>query len=179
MNWGKHCLLNSIKNNDKIPNFRIFKRILEIIKTTFSKVIYFSFKVTLHDTTKKQKTLTFLSAVILIPVGLYTKFYSGIGAVWVHNSLGGLVYVVFWCLVFYFLFPYTKIILITAGVLFVTCCLEFMQLWEPAFLTAIRSTFTGRAMIGNSFNWSDFPYYFLGAFTGFFWIRLIRRLSLK
>ena len=136
-------------------------------------------KMTLNSTMKKQKIHTFFSAVILIPIGLYTKLYSGIGAVWVHNSLGGLVYVVFWCLVFYLLLPSAKIILITSGVLFVTCCLEFMQLWEPPFLTAIRSTFTGRAMIGNSFNWSDFPYYFLGAFAGFFWMRLIRRLSLK
>jgi hypothetical protein len=137
------------------------------------------YKTVLEYSARKQKIIALLSAIVLIPIGVYTKFYSGIGATWVHNSLGGFIYVVFWCLVFYFLFPKVKISFITLSVLIVTCCLEFTQLWNTPFLAAIRSTFIGRAMIGNSFNWFDFPYYFLGAFTGFIWLLVIRRVSMK
>ena len=137
------------------------------------------YKTVLEYSARKQKIIAFLSAFVLIPIGIYTKFYSGIGATWVHNSLGGFIYVVFWCLVFHFLFPKGKISFITLSVLIVTCCLEFTQLWNIPFLMSIRSTFIGRAMIGNSFNWFDFPYYFLGALIGFFWLQVIRRVSMK
>ena len=125
---------------------------------------------------RKKRLLTILSAILLIPVGLYTKFYTGFGAEWVHNSLGGVIYVIFWCLIVYFLFPLGRIIRIAVGVLLVTCCLEFTQLWNTPFLAMIRSTFAGRAMIGSSFSWLDFPYYFMGAVLGSFWMWIISKV---
>jgi hypothetical protein len=40
--------------------------------------------------------------------------------------------------------------------------LEFLQLWRPPLLQAVRSTFLGHALVGSSFAWSDFPYYGAG-----------------
>ena len=41
-------------------------------------------------------------------------------------------------------------------VLAVTFALEFLQLWKPPFLQAVRSTFLGHVLIGSSFSWFDF-----------------------
>ena len=55
---------------------------------------------------------------------------------------------------------------IAAGVVLVTCGLEFLQLWHPPWLQAIRSTFLGASLLGTSFSWWDFPAYVVGAGVG-------------
>ena len=39
-----------------------------------------------------------LALVGLVPLGLYTKVYAGPVTAWVNNSLDGVFYVLFWCL---------------------------------------------------------------------------------
>jgi hypothetical protein len=39
-------------------------------------------------------------------------------------------------------------------VLVATCLLEFLQLWHPPLLEAVRSTFIGRTVLGTSFTWN-------------------------
>jgi hypothetical protein len=117
---------------------------------------------------------TVISLMVIVPLGFYTKFYAGPAAGLVNNSLGGVVYEVFWCLLLS-LFPGTsRPGVIAASVLIVTCCLEFLQLWHPPFLEILRSTFIGRTVLGTSFTWSDFPYYFLGCGIGWLWMRRLR-----
>ncbi len=82
----------------------------------------------------KQRWLTLLFIILIIPLGFFTKFYSGPAMNWISNSVGGLLYEIFWCLVFYFLFPKTRPFLIALIVLISTCFLEFLQLWHPPFL---------------------------------------------
>lgn len=111
------------------------------------------------------KTLIFL--LIIIPTGFATKFYSGPAASWVNDSLGGLFYEMFWCLLTFLFFQNAKPLVIPASVFFVTCGLEFNQLWHPEFLEVIRNNFIGRTILGTSFNWSDFIYYFIGSGVGY------------
>ena len=125
----------------------------------------------------KIRLYTILSLFLITPVGFYTKFYEGPAAHWVNNSLGGVFYEIFWCLLIFFLVPGVRPALIAVGVLLVTCGLECMQLWHPPFLQWIRGTFLGAAVLGTSFVWTDFPYYFAGSGIGWFWIRLIKRYS--
>ena len=99
----------------------------------------------------------------VVPVGLATKFYGGPAEVWVHAHAGGLLYVVFWCLLALAIWPQFSPWVIGVVVLVITSLLEFLQLWHPPLLQAIRSTFLGHALIGSSFSWSDFPYYGAGA----------------
>ena len=47
---------------------------------------------------RRQRRWTGLALVGLVPLGLYTKVYAGSAAAWVNNSLGGVFYVLFWCL---------------------------------------------------------------------------------
>ncbi len=121
----------------------------------------------------KKKLLAVLLLLFLITVGFYTKIYSGVGLEWVNNKLGGVFYEVFWILLFFILLPVVKPIKISAWVLIITCMLEFLQLLDHEILAIIRANFFGQAIIGNSFAWSDFPYYFAGSLLGFLMLRLI------
>jgi len=119
---------------------------------------------------KRNRAMVFWLCVI-VPLGFYTKFYSGPAANWVHNSLGGVFYEIFWCLLAAWLLPRSASGKIAVTVLLGTCALEFLQLWHPAWLQAVRGNFIGQAILGNSFAWSDFPYYFIGSALGWLWIR--------
>jgi len=112
--------------------------------------------------------------VLVTPLGFYTKFYAGPGRGWVNDSLGGLFYVVFWCLAVTFVRPRSRPGVVAVSVLGVTCLLEFLQLWHPPFLEMIRSHFIGRTLIGDYFDWNDFPYYFAGAGIGWALAKWIR-----
>ena len=121
----------------------------------------------------KPRIITALIILLLVPIGFYTKYYSGPGQVWVNNSLGGSLYVVFWCLVVFFFFPKAKPLKITIWVFSITCILEFLQLWHPPLLEYIRGNFIGRTILGNSFNWMDYLYYFFGGLIGFVIVNFI------
>jgi len=127
----------------------------------------------------KQRLVALFLLIIITPIGFFTKFFSGPAESWISDSFGGLLYEIFWCLVFFFLFPKSKPIAIASIVLVVTSILEFMQLWHPAFLEILRRNFIGRTILGNSFNWFDFPYYFLGSALGWLALMFIQRTSTK
>ncbi|MBN1895779.1 DUF2809 domain-containing protein [bacterium] len=116
-----------------------------------------------------------LFLLVLIPTGFATKFYSGPLRTYVNDSLGGVLYVVFWIGIFAFLLQRAQGRTITLAVLAVTCGLEFLQLWHPPFLESIRSCFMGKTLIGHSFAWLDIPHYFIGAAAGYGVLRLLKR----
>jgi ascorbate-specific PTS system EIIC-type component UlaA len=111
----------------------------------------------------KRSKWTLTAIVLIVPLGFYSKFYSGPAAGWVNNSLGGVLYVIFWCLLFSLVFYRVKNWKIVTGVFAVTCILEFLQLWHPPFLEAARDTFIGVTLLGNSFSWPDLAYYLAGS----------------
>jgi hypothetical protein len=119
---------------------------------------------------KRNRAMVFWLWVI-VPLGFYTKFYSGPAENWVHGSLGGVFYEIFWCLLAAWLFPRTAPGKIALAVLLCTCALEFLQLWHPAWLQVVRGYFIGQAILGDCFAWSDFLYYFIGGALGWLWIK--------
>ena len=121
----------------------------------------------------KRQHWTFISILIITPIGFYSKFYHGPAASWVNDSLGGLFYEIFWCLGAFLFFPKSKPWKISAIVLTITCLLEFLQLWHPPFLELLRSYFIGATILGSSFAWLDFPYYLFGSGIGWLWLRCI------
>jgi len=123
----------------------------------------------------QSRKITLFFLLFIIPLGFYTKFYSGPAHVWVNNSLGGLLYEIFWCLIFFFIFPKANPIKIALWVFSITCTLEFLQLWHPPFLEFLRGNFIVRTILGNSFNWGDFPYYFVGSLVGYYILVLIKK----
>ena len=110
----------------------------------------------------------------LVPVGLYSKVYAGPLAEWVNNSLGGVFYVLFWCLVIFGCLPKARPRGIALAVVAVTGGLEFLQLWHPPFLEWLRSYGLGQILLGTTFAWSDFPYYVIGGGLGWWWMQALR-----
>ena len=121
----------------------------------------------------KRQIIAIIILVILVPIGFYTKFYLGTGHEWVNNKLGGVFYELFWCLVFYSLIPKSKPFIIAVWVFIITSLLEFVQLLNNSFLEILRSNFIGQTIIGNSFSWSDFPYYLIGSTAGYLILMLL------
>ena len=88
---------------------------------------------------------------------------------WWVNNLGpaSVAYVVFFMLAAFLVVPRRELATrIAVGVLLVTCVLEFLQLWHPPWLQAIRSTFLGASLLGTSFSWWDFPAWVVRAGVG-------------
>jgi hypothetical protein len=98
-------------------------------------------------------------------LGLSTELYTGLGADWAP-AVGGVLYVVFWTMIVLSVRPALSPWWAAAGVFVGTCLLETLQLWQPAPLEAIRSTFIGDALIGTTFVWGDFSHYAVGILAG-------------
>lgn len=130
-----------------------------------------------HFRSFKYRIALLASLSIIVPLGFITKFYPGPGHNWLNNVFGGVPYDIFWILLIAYLRPKVSPLKIALGVCLMTCALEFLQLWQPPFLQAIRLTSLGRLVLGNSFSWLDFPYYFIGSALGWAWVRSLRHRS--
>ena len=125
----------------------------------------------------RRRVFSLIALLIITPLGFFTKFYAGSGTAWVNNSLGGVFYEMFWCLLIFLFFTKLKPALIATAVFLITCALEFTQLWKPEILEILRENFFVRTVIGNSFTWNDFPYYIIGSLVGFVIMIVIKRNS--
>ena len=112
------------------------------------------------------RTRYLIALAVITPLGFATKAYTGPGSWWVQDYLGGVLYEVFWILIAMAVRPKWSPWRVAAGVLAVTSALEFLQLWHPPALHAIRARFIGSALIGTTFVWWDFPHYVLGCVLG-------------
>ncbi|MFT5526474.1 MAG: hypothetical protein ACI9HK_004451 [Pirellulaceae bacterium] len=116
-----------------------------------------------------RRRLFILAAVPLVTAFTFVAHYyqgpfQNFVRYWGPASVG---YVVFFMLCWFFVFPWRKAILpIVVGVFLTTCGLEFLQLYKPDWLIEMRATFLGRAILGNTFSWFDFPAYIVGALVG-------------
>lgn len=127
---------------------------------------------------RRQRIALLVSLAALIPLGLATKAVRGPGAAgWIRDHFGGAFYVAFFCLAFFPVFPRARPAALAGAVLAATCFLEFLQLWHPPFLEAIRRTVPGALLLGTTFGPADFPPYVVGAMLGGFWISRIRRMA--
>lgn len=117
-----------------------------------------------------------LSIIPIFIVGLTCEFYSGPGQEWFNNYFGDFLYQIFLILLVSFLWPKASPFWIALGVFVFNSLIEFLQLWQPPFLQAIRRTLFGRLFLGYSFVWEDFLYYAIGCTLGFIWARKLKKL---
>ena len=99
-------------------------------------------------------------------LGTLGKFYPGPGRSWLNNSFGGVPYVILFMALVALIWPRLAQGWVALGVLVATCLLEVLQLWQPAWLQAVRATLPGRLVLGSTFSPSDFWYYLIGAGLG-------------
>jgi hypothetical protein len=113
-----------------------------------------------------------LLITIVVPLGFTVKYYSGPGREWFNLYGAAVLYELFWCLAIFLIIPSRKAIpFIAASVLFITCVLELLQLFHHSLLAAVRSSLVGVWLIGNSFDWYDFPHYVAGCAIGWLVLR--------
>ncbi|TWT83080.1 hypothetical protein CA13_45430 [Planctomycetes bacterium CA13] len=88
--------------------------------------------------------------------------------VWWRLNGGGVVYVVFWITFGFVFFPYRRrVVAICVTATALTCLLEILQLWKPAWLLKFRATKFGAALLGSEFAWQDIPPYLIGGIAGY------------
>lgn len=126
-----------------------------------------------------KRSVKILLALILIIIGILTKHYSGPYSGFVNNHLGGIIYVVFWILLFSIIFPDYPLFKLVFLVLLFTCLIEFTQIIQNPFLSHLREYFIFRAIFGSTFNAIDYLYYIVGAIAGFIISLILNRIGQK
>ena len=109
-------------------------------------------------------------------LGYWFRFDASISAGW-RDGIGGAAYVIFFVVALATITQANSATRITLIVLTLTCVLEFLQLWHLLWLEQIRRTLLGRALLGTTFGWTDFPPYFAGAVIGWALVRLHQTAS--
>lgn len=120
-------------------------------------------------------SLPYLSLIFLIPLGLFSKKYTGIGQELVHNYAGDILIEIFLCVLLFIILPkrsrsIKKIVFI---VFIISIIIEFSQLLQTDFLNYLRQYFLGNLILGTTFSWLDFPCYFLGCLLGGMWLKVL------
>jgi hypothetical protein len=115
-----------------------------------------------------------LIATLSVLAGLWLRFDAPISP-YLRDGSGGISYVLFFIFAAGALAPRASSSAIAISILAVTCCLEFLQLWHPLWLEACRRTIPGRLLLGTTFEWADFPPYFIGAALGYVLSRAFRK----
>lgn len=124
----------------------------------------------------RYRLILLISMIVIVPLGYVIRFseatQAGLG-----DFFGSVAYEIFWILLVIFLFPKCSVAKVAIAVCLATCAIEFLQLWTPPFLQAIRATLPGRLVLGNTFLWSDFPSYLIGSFLGWLGVRSLKNLA--
>jgi glycopeptide antibiotics resistance protein len=105
--------------------------------------------------------------IVLIPIGILTKVYSGIGSEFANNYLGGVIYVVFFIVLASLVFPNANPLKTSLFVVGITCLIEVSQLIQNDLLNNLRTHFLIGSLIGGVFNVFDFIFYFVGGLIGY------------
>ena len=120
------------------------------------------------------RILIFISLLIIIPIGLYSKAYTGIAQGWVNGYSGDVLYEILWCLIiFWFIRPIRNLnklanttFKIAFWVFAITCVIEVSQLWFYLVPSTVRSHIIWKLLLGAGFDWWDFPHYAFGSLIG-------------
>lgn len=124
----------------------------------------------------RERSIFFVAALVVGILGSWLRFYAPV-ADWLRDRSGGAAYVVFWTLAFAAIKPRASAWRIAFTIFLVTCGLEFLQAWHPAWLDAIRRTLPGRLILGTTFDRFDFPPYAVGGVLGCAAVRVLQRFS--
>ena len=136
-------------------------------------------------TIKTRRILVFISLLIIVPLGLYSKAYTGIAQTWVQEYSGDVLYEILWCLViFWFVRPIKNLrklknttLTIALWVFAITCAIEVSQLWFHLVPSVLRSHILWKLLLGAGFAWWDFPHYALGSLMGGWWSYSIGKIG--
>ncbi len=127
----------------------------------------------------RRRSIIFGLILLVVPLGLLSKAYTGIGQVWVNDYSGDILYEILWCLVFgWFYRSKRATVTIPVWVFVVTSLIEISQLWFDRVPVSLRETIIWKLLLGSSFVWWDFPHYAFGCVIGWGLLHWLHGLSL-
>ncbi len=126
----------------------------------------------------RQRLVFLVNILAIVPLGYAIRF-SHILPEYFHDAGGSIAYQIFWMLLVLLIYPSANLRLTAIWVCIGSCAIEFLQLYQPPWLQAIRATFPGRLVLGTTFLWSDFPAYFVGSYLGWLWVRWLGKLKVE
>ncbi|MEL6578568.1 MAG: DUF2809 domain-containing protein [Cyanobacteria bacterium J06621_12] len=132
-----------------------------------------------------KRILILLLLFLIVPLGLFSKAYTGIGQEWIRDYSGDVLYEIFWCLFIFWFVQRRKdaialrniTIKIALWVFAITCMVEVSQLWFYLVPVALRSTFIWRMLLGAGFDWWDFLHYAFGSLIGWWMMKQIGQID--
>jgi len=125
------------------------------------------------------RVVAVISMLVVVPLGLLCKKYTGFGQESIHGNCGDIFYEIFWCLFVFCLIPTRQAAnRIPIFVFFFGCLVELTQAWQTPFLDLLRSHLLGKLLLGTAFDWREFPTYALGSVIGWLWLLSIMRVAL-
>ena len=127
----------------------------------------------------RQRLVFLINILAIVPLG-YTIRFSHILPEYFHDAGGSIAYQIMWILLVLFIYPRANLRWTAIWACVGACAIEFLQLYQPPWLQAIRATLPGRLLLGTTFLWSDFPAYFFGSYLGWLWVRwLTKRVGFR
>jgi hypothetical protein len=120
----------------------------------------------------------FIMSIVLI-TALYTKSYEGLYYQFIHDHIGGVLYVLFGSLFVSLFFPRLHLGWSTGIAFAGTCALEFVQWLQLPFMAKLTQYKAMAYLFGTSYNAEDFIYYVVGGLLSLFVLWLIREEQIK
>ncbi len=102
--------------------------------------------------------------LVLVVLGLGSKFYSGWAQGWIHNFSGDVLYEMFWIWLVGAWQLRWRVGRIAIATFLITAAIEISQLIP--FPDAWQAQLWWRLLLGTSFSWPDFPCYAAGCWLG-------------
>jgi Protein of unknown function (DUF2809) len=127
---------------------------------------------------QKYRLALLIGMILIIPLGYSVRFATGLGSPVFQDVFGSIAYQLLLMFLFAFFYPRVNLVKVAIGVFVLSSAIELLQLWQPPLLQAIRATWAGRVLLGNTFLWADFPPYAIGSFLGWLCLKALRRKTL-
>jgi Protein of unknown function (DUF2809) len=124
----------------------------------------------------RHRLLFLINILAIVPLGYIIRF-GHIFPQFISDAGGSIAYELFWILLVLAISPRANIRTTVISVCLVSCAIEFLQLYQPPWLQAIRATLPGRLVLGTTFSWADFPPYFIGSSLGLLWVYYLDRVA--
>lgn len=115
------------------------------------------------------RSIVLVNILAIVPLGYMVRFSPSLPE-YIRDPFGSIAYQFFWILLVLFIYPRANVRLTAIWVCLGSWAIEFLQLYQPPWLQAIRATLPGRLVLGSTFLWSDLPVYVIGSYLGWLWV---------
>ncbi len=106
--------------------------------------------------------------IVIVPLLLSMKFYTGPGEEWIRHYFGAVVFIILASLLIQLVFQSLRIKRILFSVFLLASALELLQHFFPALFSALNNGLFNQSLLGTHFSLHKIPYYGVGAFIGYY-----------